>query len=88
VRPEHLRLAEPGAGAPRLADVLDLSGLLADVSRRAAALAEEEAVRLALQESGGDRARAAERLGISVSTLGRRLRAAEAAGAPGPVSGR
>jgi DNA-binding NtrC family response regulator len=76
VRPEHLRLVPAEAGGPRLSDVLDLSGSLAEVVRRASELAEEEAVRLALQEAGGDRARAAERLGISVSTLGRRLRAA------------
>jgi DNA-binding NtrC family response regulator len=75
VRPEHLRLAEPDSRAPRMSDVMDLSGSLAEVSRRAAALAEEEAVRAALQEAEGDRARAAARLGISVSTLGRRLRA-------------
>jgi DNA-binding NtrC family response regulator len=78
VRPEHLRLVASDSGGPRLSDLLDLSGSLADVTRRATALAEEAAVRLALQEAGGDRGRAAERLGISISTLGRRLRAAEA----------
>ena len=58
------------------ADVFDLSGPLAEVSARAAARAEEEAIRLALSEAGGNRAAAAERLGISVSTLSRRLKAA------------
>jgi len=76
VRPEHLRLVPADAAGPRLGDVMDLSGTLAEVTRRAADLAEEEAVRLALQEADGDRTIAAERLGISVSTLGRRLRAA------------
>jgi len=76
VRPEHLRLASANGRGPTLADVLDLSGTLADVGRRAVALAEDEAVQLALRESDGDRAAAAQRLGVSLSTLNRRLRAA------------
>jgi transcriptional regulator with PAS, ATPase and Fis domain len=75
VRPDHLRLAGAGEGAPTLGDVLDLSGTLADVGKRAAARAEDEAVQLALRETEGDRAAAAERLGVSLSTLNRRLRA-------------
>ncbi len=74
IRPEHLRLADGGSEGPRLADVIDLSGTLAEVAKRASARAEEEAVALALREADGDRAAAAERLGISLSTLGRRLR--------------
>ena len=54
---------------PSLADVLDLSGPLAEVGKRAAARAEEEAIQLALRKTGGDRAAAAERLGVSASTL-------------------
>jgi DNA-binding NtrC family response regulator len=77
IGPEHLRLAAPPAAAPTLADVLDLSGPLADVGRRAAARAEDEAVRAALRATGGDRAAAAERLGISPAALGKRLRADE-----------
>jgi DNA-binding NtrC family response regulator len=73
VGPEHLRLVGSGSG-PTLADVMDLSGPLADVARRAAARAEEEAVRLAMAETQGDRPAAASRLGVSVSTLNRRLR--------------
>jgi DNA-binding NtrC family response regulator len=74
IEPRHLRLtADPDAGQ-RLADVLDLSGPLADVVKRAAARAEEEAIRLALQESAGDQRAAAARLGISPAALGRRLR--------------
>jgi DNA-binding NtrC family response regulator len=77
VRPEHLRIAGAGGGGPSLGDVIDLSGTLAEVGRRAVARVEEEAIRLALRESAGDRAVAAERLGISPSTLNRRLRAGE-----------
>ena len=78
IRPEHLRLrADPERG-PSLADVVDLSGPLAEVAERAAARAEEEAIKLALLETDGNRAAAAERLGISVSTLARRLKAAAA----------
>ena len=76
IRPEHLRLGDGGTGGPSLGDVLDLSGPLAEVSRRAAARAEEEAIARALSETGGDRAAAAERLGISISALARRIRGA------------
>jgi DNA-binding NtrC family response regulator len=76
IRPEHLRLGDGGTGGPSLGDVLDLSGPLAEVSRRAAARAEEEAIARAMSDTGGDRAAAAERLGISLSTLARRVRAA------------
>ena len=75
VQPQDLRLAATAGDAPRLGDVLDLSGPLADVARRAASRAEEEAIALALKAEDGDKARAAERLGISVSTLARRLKA-------------
>jgi DNA-binding NtrC family response regulator len=78
IRPEHLRLRADASAGPTLGDVFDLSGPLAEVSARAAARAEEEAIRLALSETGGNRAAAAERLGISVSTLARRLKAASA----------
>jgi len=44
---------------------------------RAADRAEQEAVEIAMRDAEGDRARAAARLGISLSTLGRRLRAGE-----------
>jgi DNA-binding NtrC family response regulator len=77
IEPAHLRLDPGPRGGPSLGDVLDLSGPLADVKERAAARAEEEAIALAMREAEGDRAAAAARLGISLSTLGRRLRAAE-----------
>ena len=77
IEPAHLRLDPGPRGGPSLADVLDLSGPLADVKERAACRVEEEAVALAMREAEGDRAAAAARLGISVSTLGRRLREAD-----------
>jgi transcriptional regulator with GAF, ATPase, and Fis domain len=76
IRPQHLRLADGVKEGPRLGDVLDLSGPLADVARRATARAEEEAVAQALAETGGDLAAAAERLQVSPSTLRRRMRGA------------
>ena len=74
ITPEHLRLQPVGALGPILSDVLDLTGSLAEVRERAAGLAEGEAIRLALLAASGDRAAAAARLGISPSTLQRRLR--------------
>jgi DNA-binding NtrC family response regulator len=78
IGPQHLRLDPAADGGPCLGDVLDLTGPLKDVVERAAARAEDEAIRLALKQTGGDREAAAARLGISVSTLGRRLRSAGA----------
>ena len=68
--PSTCACADGTERGPALGDVIDLSGPLAEVARRAAAArAEEEAIELALRETDGDRAAAAERLGISVSTL-------------------
>lgn len=75
IQPQHLRLGRAGEGGPTLGDVLDLSGPLADAVARAAAKAEEEAIRLALKAAGRDRAAAAERLAISPATLGKKLKA-------------
>lgn len=80
VGPQHLRLDPPDDTGPRLGDVLDLTGPLKDVVERASARAEEEAIRLALKQAGGDRDAAAALLGISVSTLGRRLRNTDSSG--------
>jgi DNA-binding NtrC family response regulator len=74
VEPEHLRLVPALAGGPTLRDVLDLTGTLGEVAKRGAARAEEEAIALALKDTGGDRAAAAEKLGVSLATLNRRLR--------------
>jgi DNA-binding NtrC family response regulator len=81
IGPEHLRL-EAAAGAPSLADVMDVSGTLRDVTRRATALAEEAAVQRALAAANGDRAAAARALGIGAAALMRRLNAG-AEGRPG-----
>jgi transcriptional regulator with PAS, ATPase and Fis domain len=72
---EHLRLRPAAAAGPTLGDMLDLTGRLAEIRERAAERAEREAIRLALDDAGGDHAAAAARLGISLSTLQRRLRA-------------
>ncbi|MBI3932182.1 MAG: sigma-54-dependent Fis family transcriptional regulator [Acidobacteria bacterium] len=82
ILPEHLRLGGAREDGPTLADVLDLSGTLAEVTRRAAEAAEGEALRRALREAGGDRGRAAEKLGIGASTLSRRMRALGIEGGP------
>ena len=79
IEPGHLRLGEGTGNGPALGDVIDLSGPLAEVTRRAAARAEEEAIALAVRETQGNRAAAAARLGISVATLNRRLRGTEPA---------
>jgi len=77
IEPAHLRLDPPVRSGPTLADVVDLSGPLPEVSRRVAARAEDEAIAHAMLATDGDRAAAAERLGISLSTLNRRLRKSE-----------
>ena len=77
IEPSHLRLDPPMRVGPVLGDVLDLTGPLADVVKRASLRAEEEAIALAVREAGGDRAAAAASLGVSVSTLNRRLRQGE-----------
>ena len=78
IGPQHLRLTSDGGSVPTLGDVIDLGGSLAEVVRRASALAEEEAIAAALRHADGDRAAAALRLGISPSTLARRLRSIDA----------
>jgi len=75
IAPGHLLLGGVGAAGPSLADVLDLTGPLSDVMQRAASQAEAEAIRRTLLEIPHDRAAAAARLGVSVSTLGRRIKA-------------
>jgi DNA-binding NtrC family response regulator len=77
IEPQHLRIGGGDASGPRLEDVIDLRGTLDEVGERAASRAQEEAVRLALADTGGDRAAAAARLGISAAALGRRVKAQE-----------
>jgi DNA-binding NtrC family response regulator len=76
IEPEHLLLTAGPSSGPSLGDVLDLSGTLTEVVKRASGLAEDEAIALALRETDGDRAAAAARLGISLSTLNRKLKPA------------
>jgi DNA-binding NtrC family response regulator len=81
IEPAHLRLDPALHDGPALAEVIDLVGPLDEVLKRSSARVEQEAIALALRESDGDRAAAAARLGISVSTLNRRLRQGEEPGA-------
>ena len=78
IEPAHLRLESSVRTGPTLADVVDLSGPLPEVTKRVVARAEEEAIAATLKDTNGDRSAAASRLGISLSTLNRRLRKAEA----------
>jgi len=82
IEPPHLRLDPSVRTGPTLADIVDLSGTLAEATKRVAAQVEEEAIALALREAEGDRNEAAARLGISLSTLNRRLRQSEPEPAP------
>jgi DNA-binding NtrC family response regulator len=75
IRPEHLRLGSTADSGPTLADVMDLTGPLEEVTARAAARVEQEAIRLAMRHAQNDSAAAAERLGMSVSALRRRMKA-------------
>jgi DNA-binding NtrC family response regulator len=70
--PELLGFGTEGATPPPTG--LDLSGSLADVSRRAAAMAEKEKIRQVLADVAGDRAKAAEELQVSGKTLLAKMR--------------
>jgi transcriptional regulator with GAF, ATPase, and Fis domain len=83
IHPAHLQLAGEAPGTPtggRAAttddpwDRIDLSGSLADASRRVLAEAERRKLRHTLQAVGGDRARAAEILQIPLRMLNGKLR--------------
>jgi DNA-binding NtrC family response regulator len=75
IGPEHLQIAPPSQNAPTLADVLDLTGPLADVVERATQRVEADAIRLALRQCEGRRADAATSLGLSGANLTRKLKA-------------
>jgi transcriptional regulator with GAF, ATPase, and Fis domain len=75
ILPEHLRLGSTADSGPALGDVIDLSGTLEEVTARAVARTEQEAIRLALRHTENDSAAAADRLGMSVSALRRRMKA-------------
>jgi DNA-binding NtrC family response regulator len=74
IGPEHLRVGS-SEGGPSFSDLIDLRQPLAQVTERAATMAEEEAIRLALHECRDDRPGAAARLGISPVALSRRIKA-------------
>ena len=73
----HLSFQAEGFGAPAEADPwaeLDLSGTLADVSRRALTEAERRKIEQALQECAGNKSKTAEVLQVSYKTLLAKLR--------------
>jgi DNA-binding NtrC family response regulator len=78
IHPHHLNLLSHQVPVPPAhADPwghLDLSGSLADASRRVLDLVERHKIAQALAEAGGDRGRAAEILGIGFKSLAGRLR--------------
>ncbi|MDQ2856037.1 MAG: sigma-54 dependent transcriptional regulator [Acidobacteriota bacterium] len=69
LEPKDLGLTPPGAGTVGSLSGLDLSGTLADVNSRAVRLLESLKVRQALTTCEGNKARAAETLGVSYKTL-------------------
>jgi DNA-binding NtrC family response regulator len=73
IRPRHLNLsfreAVAPAAQPAHADTLDLSGTLADATRRAVAEVERRKILQALDEAGGQKPRAADLLQVSYKTL-------------------
>jgi DNA-binding NtrC family response regulator len=72
---DDLDLRAPGgAAAPEPLDTLDYSGSLADVTARAIRHVERRKIAAALEESDGNRTRAAELLSISTKTLLTKIR--------------
>src|SRR5262249_32207534 len=72
IRPRHLNLSFREAIAPAAAappDAIDLSGTLADATRRVVAEVERRKILLALEEAGGQKPRAADLLQVSYKTL-------------------
>jgi len=73
IHPRHLNLSFRDVVAPAEEispwDQVDLSGTLADVSRRALAEVEKRKVTQALREAGGNKPKAAEALQVSYKTL-------------------
>jgi len=74
---DRLSLSELGLGERRASARLqgfDLTGTLGEVARRAARLAEREKIQKVLEQTTGDRARAAEILSVSGKTLLHKMR--------------
>jgi DNA-binding NtrC family response regulator len=69
LEPKDLGLTPPGTGAAETISGLDLSGTLADVNSRALRFLESLKIREALTTHEGNKARAAETLGVSYKTL-------------------
>ena len=79
IHPRHLNLSFRGAPAPAEEDAspwskIDLSGTLAEASRRALVEVERRKIEQALKEAGGNRGRAAEILQVSYKTLTSKLK--------------
>ena len=72
IHARHLNLslhAQPTADPPSPWNSFDLSGTLADVTRRALSEVERRKIELALKEAGADKGRAADILGLPYKTL-------------------
>ena len=67
----HLNLSGPVPleTDPRVGDLVGLEGSLAEVAARASSMVEKEKIRLALEEAGGNKTRAAALLQVSYKTL-------------------
>jgi len=76
ILPAHLNLSAPVTpeSGPWVGDLVGLEGSLSEVAARAASLAEREKIRLALEEAGGNKTRAAALLQVSYKTLLTKLR--------------
>ena len=70
----HAPPAEPPGAAPGPFEQLDLSGSLADVSRRVLAEVERLKIEQTLREAAGNRGRAAELLQVTYKTLTTKLK--------------
>ncbi|PYQ12513.1 MAG: transcriptional regulator [Acidobacteria bacterium] len=71
ILPAHLNLSGPSSveAEERLSQLVGLHGTLSEVASRVVALAEREKIRQVLQETGWNKARAAELLQVSYKTL-------------------
>jgi DNA-binding NtrC family response regulator len=72
IQPRHLHLSFHAAVVPvekDPLDALDLSGTLTDAGRRVLAQVERKKIVRAIEEANGNRARAAEQLGVSYKTI-------------------
>jgi DNA-binding NtrC family response regulator len=76
ILPAHLNLSSPALPEPGegIAALVGMQGSLAEVAQRAAALAERERIRGALEETEGNKTRAAELLQVSYKTLLTKIR--------------